>query len=81
MLDHNKGENPGEIISPFITGDYRAKKNVYVTQRNNSVTGITNLFCPGLGSTSPDCSKHTGGYLNFHPLAQEDWPLSRYNRP
>lgn len=52
MLNHNKGENPGKIISPFHHRRLQSKENVYVTQRNNSVTGIQILFCPGLGSTS-----------------------------
>ena len=66
MLDHNKGENPGEITSPFHHRRLQSKENVYVTQRNNSVTGITNSILSRFGINIPDCSKHTGGYLNFH---------------
>lgn len=66
MLDHNKGENPGVVISPFHHGRLQSKENVYVTQRNNSVTGMTNSTLSRFGTNSYGCSKHAGVYLNFH---------------
>ena len=64
MFDHNKGENPGGILRPFHCRRLQSKENVYVTGRNNSVTGITNSTLSRFG-TNTVCSKQAGVYLNF----------------
>lgn len=74
MVDHNKGQNPGETQSPFHCRRLQSTENVYVTQRNNSAAGVMNSPSR-LGTSSSGCAGHAG--LNLKTMFSPGTPVSK----